>query len=61
MIELHSIDVFVQIFVMVPSSFIMNSRNMKKKSNFIIFKAMKSTSKSRFGHYLLSSILNDKF
>ena len=41
--------------------FIMNSRNLEKKSNFIIFKAMESTSKFRFNHYLLNSNLNDKF
>ena len=40
--------------------FIMNSRIMKK-SNFKIFKVMKSTSKTRFIHYLLSDTLRMSF
>jgi hypothetical protein len=34
---------------------------MKKKTNFKIFKVMKSTFKTRCNHCLLRSILNDKF
>ena len=34
---------------------------MKMKSNFRIFKVMKSTSKTIFRHYVLSGIFNDKF
>ena len=34
---------------------------MKKKSKFKKFKVMKSTSNTKFNHYLLSSTLNDKF
>ena len=34
---------------------------MKKKSNFKIFKVMNFSSKTRFGHLLLSITFNDKF
>ena len=34
---------------------------MRRKSNFKIFKVMKSTSKTKFSHYLLRNTLNDKF
>ena len=40
---------------------IMNSKNMKKKSNFKIFKVIKSTSTTEFNHVLLSITFNDKF
>ena len=41
--------------------FIMNSRKYFEKSNFKIFKVMKSTSNSIFSHYLLSITFDDKF
>ena len=41
-------------FCNVALKFIMNLRNMEKKSNSNLFKDMKSMSKTRFSHYLLS-------
>ena len=39
---------------------IMNLRNMKENSNFKIVKVMKSTSKTRLDHLLLSITFNHK-
>ena len=39
--------------------FTMNSRYMKKIPTSKISKVMKSTSKTKFNHYLLSNIFND--
>ena len=43
-----------------PSSLIY-VRNMKRNSNFKIFKVIKSMSQTKISHYLLSSTFNDKF
>ena len=52
---------FLNIFCNVAHKFIMNSRNMKHKSNFKLFKVIKSRSKPRLSHYPLSKTFNDKF
>ena len=39
----------------------MNSRNKKENSNFKIAKVMKSTSKTKLNHLLLSITFNDKY
>ena len=52
--------IFVLILRKWSPQAMMDSRNMRKRSNLKIFKVMKSTSKTRINHYLLSSISNDK-
>ena len=61
MIKLHLIDVILQFFVMLLSSLWWIQGVWKKNSKFQIFKAMKSTSKTIFNHYILTNTFNDKF
>jgi hypothetical protein len=64
MIKLNKIYIFLGILYWCPQVY-MNSMNMinnnNNKSNLGIFKVMKSTSETKFGHYLLSTTLNDNF
>ena len=48
-------------FCIVALNFMVNSRNTGKKSNFKIFKVMRSILKPRFSHYLLRNTLMISF